>query len=186
MSTSAQTNEFSIVLVCDGPSGDLVLSIRDGLPESPYYDSQPHMTLIRGIHSKVPMSDSELVTAVRSILTTNQLLKTRVTPKKIANGFNHVYKTSSAITIKAPHVLKLTRRKFIKDLESNGFSVELIEKLVYLPHITIRLGVPLRGQRKMNATQQLAQLSTIGFSDGYIFRIYKQKHGRSIRAIKFT
>lgn len=181
-----QTNEFSVVLACDDALSGLISDIRASLPETPYYDSLPHITLLRGIRSDTALSDAELTAILGRLLNTDQLRELYVTPKKIANGFNHIYKTSSAITIKTPPALKTSRRKFIKDLESNGFSVEMIEKLVYLPHVTIRLGVPLRGQLKTTAMQRLAQFSKVNFNHIYIFRICKQDGKRTVRTIKLT
>jgi 2'-5' RNA ligase len=183
MSELIETNEFAVVLVCDSATRDVIAAIRRDLPVSPYYESIPHITLLRGIRSATHISDEQLVNGVRELLDVNQLRQVRFAPKKVVNRFNHIYKTTAAIGVQVPRKLRLLRNQFMRALRDNGFRVEPIEKLVYVPHLTIRLGVTLRGPAKAQAEGRLRQIGTIGCGAIAILRICRQDGERAVRMV---
>jgi hypothetical protein len=70
--------------------------------------------------------------------------------------------------------MKAYRKDIIKILSANNYSVSLFERLVFLPHISIRLGVPYSEHAQTVAERSFAPTSKITFSKWIVLRDIKK------------
>lgn len=136
------TSEFSICLTLGPTATRAIESIRKTLPASPYRDDTPHVTLLRTIKSPSPMNDKDLLRNIEELLELSKNLPLTARVRKPANMFSPLFRVSSLLLLRASPEMKAYRNHVIKTLRANNYSISWFERLVFLPHISIRLGVP--------------------------------------------
>lgn len=183
MTKRVLTREFSICLL---PTDDVirdVQTLRQDLPASPYRDDIPHATLLRGITSNSDMSDEALAHDIDSILSITDSLPLAVEAESVANGGNQFYSLSGGILLRTSPELLAFRQAAAHKLEQHGYTVETQELNSFIPHITIRLGVPLEGDMLQRA-QELFNGRAITFSQWLLFRLVKENGKRIMHEVR--
>ncbi len=177
MSEQKLTREFSICLL---PSDDVatdIEAIRNSLPDSPYRDDIPHITLLRGITANTDLSDDALVQDVESILSPGDNLPFEGHVLGIANKSNQFYSSTGLILLEASSQLIEFRKQVVDHLEQRGYSVEAQELTDFTPHVTIRLGVALEGT-SLHDAEELFRDRIITFSSWLVFRLIREDDKR--------
>lgn len=136
------TSEFSICLRLDSKATRAVDAIRQTLPASPYRDDTPHITLLRTIKTPSPMGDTDLLQDMERLLELSKNLPLTATVHKSANRFSPLFRVSSLVVLRASPEMQAYRKNIIRILRANNYSVGLLERLAFFPHISVRLGVP--------------------------------------------
>lgn len=176
------THEFSICLL---PNEDITIdinSLRQDLPESPYRDDIPHITILRGISTNDHLSDEDLLNKVDSLLAISNKLPISGSVHSVANASNRYYSLSSGMKLHASKELLNFRNEVITRLKANGFSIETQELANYIPHITIRLGAPLIGE-SLTRAEALFVGRSVSFNEWFLFRVIKQNDRRIMHEI---
>jgi len=176
------TCEFSICLLPNEEITSDVNSLREELPKSPYRDDIPHITLLRGITANDDLSDDALVQKIDSTLAISNKLPLDGSVHTIANASNQFYSSSSGIILRASPELLEFRKQAAAQLEMRGFSVEAQELAFFVPHITIRLGVPLTGD-SLSKAEALFSGRKVTFSHWLLFRLVKQNDNRIMHEV---
>lgn len=183
MTKEVLTREFSICLL---PTDDVttdVEALRAGLPDSPYRDDVPHITLLRGISSGMDMSDEALADDVGLTLSLSSRLPLLGTVKLIDNKSNQFYTDTGVIILESTKELLDFRKDAVNRLLEHGYTVEAQELSTYTPHVTIRLGVPLQGEF-MDETKVRFDNRTIRFGDWLLFRLVLQDDKRLMHVVR--
>lgn len=164
------TSEFAICLTLDRKNRQAVNAIRQSLPASPYRDDTPHITLLRAIKSPSETSDSDLLQDIERLLKLSENLPLTAIVYKPANRFSPMFRwTSSLVLLRASPEMKAYRKNVIKILKANNYSVGL-ERLVFLLHISIRLGIPYTGKAKAITEQSFGPGTKLTFNKWLILR----------------
>jgi 2'-5' RNA ligase len=174
MTKELLTREFSICLL---PTDDVTADIealRAKLPESPYRDDTPHITLLRGVSSGTDMSDEALVDDVGTALSLSNRLPLLGTVKLVDNKSNQFYTDTGVVILESSKELLNFRKDAVNRLLEHGYTVEAQELNTYTPHITVRLGVPLL-DKFMDETRTMFDNRTITFSRWLLFRLVRSE-----------
>lgn len=174
MDQSGLTSEFSVCLTLDPETTQAVNAIRQTLPASPYRDDTPHVTLLRTIKCPSQMSDNDLLRDMERLLELSKHLPLTATVHKPANIFSPLFRFSSLVLLYASPEMKSYRKYIIKILKANNYSIGLFERLIFLPHISMRLGVPYTKHAKIMTGQSFAPESKITFNKWIILRDIKK------------
>jgi 2'-5' RNA ligase len=174
MDQSGMTSEFSICLVLDPEATQAVEAIRQTLTPSPYRDDTPHVTLLRTIKCPSQMNDTDLLQDMERLLEISKNLPLTTTVHKSANIFSPLFRVSSQIQLYASPELKSYRKHIMRILKANNYSVGLFEHLAFLPHISVRLGVPYTEQARLMTEQSFVPETKITFSKWIILRDIKK------------
>lgn len=102
---------------------------------------------------------------------------------KVVNRISRHYSSTSVIQVKAPAALTKERKILIKKLIANDCKVELMEKIAYFPHVTIRLGVPLKRAARREFYRKIRQQGDIRFTRACSIVIVHENNKRSAREI---
>jgi 2'-5' RNA ligase len=167
------TSVFSICLLLDKKSTKAVNDIRQTLPASPYRDDTPHITLLRAIKSSSRMSATDLLRDMEKLLKLSKNLPLTATVHKSANSFSPLFKISSMVLLQASPAMKKYRKDIIKTLRANNYSVNL-ERIVFSPHISVRLGVPYTKQARVMTEQSFELGSELACDRWVILRDIKK------------
>ena len=168
------TSTFSICLTPDPKITEAIQAIRQVLPTSPYRDDTPHITLLRTIKTPSPMSDAEVLQDMERLLELSKNLPLTATVHKPATRFSPLFRFSSLVILRASPDMKLYRKSIKRILKANKYPVGIVERLTFLPHISIRLGVPYTKRTKAMAEQNFSAESKIAFSGWVILRDIKK------------
>lgn len=174
MNPSGLTSEFSICLTLDPKATQAVHTIRQTLPASPYRDDTPHVTLLRTIKCPTQMNDTDLLQAMDQLLEPSKNLPLTATVYKPANIFSPLFRVSSQVQLSASPEMKSYRKHIMKTLKANGYSLGLFERFAFLPHVSIRLGVPYTKQAKLMTEQNFAPGAILTFNTWIILRDIKK------------
>lgn len=174
MNQSGMTREFSICLLPDPKLMHAVEAIRRTLPPSPYRDDTPHATLLRTIKCPSQMSDADLLQDMERLLELSKNLPLTATIHKPANIFSPLFRVSSQVQLRTSSEMKAYRKHVMRVLKDNNYSVGLFEHLAFLPHISIRLGVPYTKQARLMTEQSFVPETKITFSQWIILRDIKK------------
>lgn len=183
MTKEVLTREFSICLL---PTDDVTADIealRARLPDSPYRDDVPHITLLRGISSDTDMSDETLADDVGTTLSLSSRLPLLSTVRLIDNKSNQFYTDTGVVILESSKELLDFRKDAVNRLMERGYTVEAQELSTYTPHITVRLGVPLQGE-VMGETRLRFHNRTIRFGDWLLFRLVLQDDKRLMHVVR--
>lgn len=129
------------------------------------------------------MSDKELLDEINSLLALSSNLPFQSTVTKIANKSNQFYSSSGLLLLQASKSLLAYREEVAARLIKNNYSVESQELHDYTPHITIRLGVPLKGGILKQAQESL-NAKVISFNQWMLFRLVLVDGKRTMREIR--
>ena len=168
------TSEFSICLTLGNKTTQDVDAIRHAMPASPYRDDTPHVTLLRTIKTSSPMSDAALLQDIERLLEISQNVSFTVTVHKPVNRFSPLFGVSSLVLLYASREMKSYRKNMIKILRAHNYSVGLVERLAFLPHISVRLGVPYTERTKAMAERSLSPRSNLTLSSWIVLRDIKK------------
>jgi hypothetical protein len=168
------TSEFSICLTLDHEATQAVDAIRQTLSASPYRDDTPHVTLLRTIKTPVPMSDMELLQDMERLLELSKKPPLAAMVDKLANRFSPLFRMSSLVILHASPELEAYRKSMLRILKANNYSVGLVERLAYFPHISVRLGVPYTEEARALTKQSFPPKNTLTFSKWIILRDVKK------------
>ena len=182
MTKEVLTREFSICLLPTADVTEDIEALRATLPESPYRDDVPHITLLRGIASDTDMSDKALADDIASTLSLSSQLPLTCTVKAFENRSNQFYSSTGAAVLESSLELFELRKDAVQRLMERGYTVEAQELSTYTPHITIRLGVPLQGKAMAEAMIAFGN-RTISFSGWLLFRLVVQDDKRLMRVV---
>ena len=174
MDQSGVTSEFSICLTLDRKATQAVDAIRQTLPPSPYRDDTPHVTLLRTIKCPSQMSDADLLHDMEKLLELSKNLPLTATAHKPANIFSPLFRVSSQVQLHASPEMKSYRKHIMRILRANNYSVGLFEHFAFLPHISVRLGVPYTKQARLMTEQSFVPETKITFSKWIILRDIKK------------
>jgi hypothetical protein len=172
--SSGLTSEFSICLTLDSKAEQTVDAIRQVLPTSPYRDDTPHITLLRTIKTPSPTSDTDLLRAMEQLLELSKNLPLTATVHKSANRFSPLFRVSSLVILRASPEMRSYRKNMLRTLRANNYSVGIVERLAFFPHISVRLGVPYSKQAKTMTDQSFVAESEITFSRWVLLRDIKK------------
>jgi hypothetical protein len=174
MDQSGMTSEFSICLVLDPKATQAVEAIRQTLPVSPYRNDTPHLTLLRTIKAPSQVSDKDLLQYMEQLLEVSKNLPLTATVQKPANVFSPLFRTSSQIQLRASPEMKSYRKHIMRTLKANNYSVGLFEHLAFLPHISVRLGVPYTESARAMTEQNFCPETKLTFNNWIILRDIKK------------
>jgi len=168
------TSEFSICLLLDAEATRAVEDICQTLPASPYRDDTPHITLLRAIKSPSIASDEALLQEMEKLLELSKNLPLSATVHKSANRFSPLFRWSSSLVLLHPSPeMRAYHKKIIGILQANNYPVSL-ERLLFLPHISIRLGIPYTERAKAMTEESFSAGSKLTFSTWIILRDIKK------------
>lgn len=169
------TSEFSICLTLDHKATQAVEAIRQSLPASPYRDDTPHVTLLRTIKTPSPMSDPKLLADMERLLGVSKNLPLTATVHRPANQFDPLFRWfSSQVVLQASPEIKAYRNHVLRTLRANHYSVGLVSRLIFFPHISVRLGVPFTEEAKAMAEQRFSPQTELTFNGWMILRDVKR------------
>lgn len=180
------TREFSICLLPDQATADKILQLRAEMPTSPYRDDTPHVTLLRGVVSPTDVNDEQLLHTLESFLEPDSNLPANFQVKKIANRSSHLYSSSSLVILQAGKQVKSYRKKVIRTLKQNGYTIPLLDRAIYIPHLTIRLGVPVKDQTRKTAAQLFPHGSDATCGSWMVLRLTAAEPTRLMREISLV
>ena len=176
------TSEFSICLLPDLQTVQAVEAIRQTLPASPFRDDTPHISLLRRIKSPALMSDEELLQDMARLLDLSKGLPLIATVHKSINRYSPLFRVSSMVLLQASPEMKAYRKRMLTTLKASNYSVAL-ERLIFLPHISVRLGVPYTDKAKSMAEQGFHPGAKITFNKWIILRDIKKDGKYLVREI---
>jgi hypothetical protein len=174
MDESGFTSEFSICLTLSPETTSAVNAVRESMAASPYRDDTPHITLLRTIKCPRQMSDADLLQDIERILELSKNLPFTARVKKLANVFSPLFRTSSLINLTASSEMKSYRKHVLKTLKANNYSVGIVEHIAYLPHISVRLGVPYTAKTKQMTERSFPNGTELNFENWIILRDIKR------------
>ncbi|HSW91709.1 MAG TPA: 2'-5' RNA ligase family protein [Candidatus Saccharimonadales bacterium] len=184
MEQTGLTNQFSVCLTLDPKAEQAVGAIRETLSASPYRDDTPHITLLRTIKTPTPMSDTDLAQDMERLLGLSKTLPLTAAVHKPANRFSPLFRTSSLIILHASPEMKSYRKHILKILKANNYSVSWYERIVFFPHISIRLGVSYTEEAKAMAAQSFRPGTKLTFNRWIILRDIKKDGQYLVKEIK--
>lgn len=159
-----------------------IQALRQKLPASPYRDDVPHSTLLRGITSKSNVPDDALVRKVDAAVSISKRLPLIARVQSVTNMSNQFYTDSGVILLQASPELLTYRQETASLLAQNDYQVEAQELDVFMPHITIRLGVALEGAL-LEEAEALFKDRTITFGRWLLFRLAKEGNKRRMHQV---
>jgi len=175
MGQDGLTSEFSLCLTLDHKTTQAVDAIRQTLPASPYRDDTPHVTLLRTIKTPSPMSDTDLLTDMERLLGLSKNLPLTATIHKPANGLDPLFRWfSSRILLYVSPEMKSYRKHILRILRANNYSVGIVSRLTFFPHISVRLGVPYTEHAKTMAERIFSPETKLTFNEWIILRDIKK------------
>ena len=175
MDQSGLTSKFSICLLLDRTSAQAVDTIRQTLPASPYRDDTPHVTLLRTIKTPSPMSDKDLLDDMERILGLSKRLPLTTTVRRPATSLDPVFRWfSSQVLLSVSPEIQSCRKHMLLTLRANNYSVGLVSRLTFFPHISVRLGVPYTEKARGIAAQSFSPGTNLTFSKWIILRDIKK------------
>ena len=178
------TSEFSICLTLGHEAAQAVETVRQTLPASPYRNDTPHLTLVRTIKTQTPMSDAELAQDMERLLGLSKELPLTVTVRKLANSFDPLFRWfSSQVLLRASPEIKSYRKRMLRTLQANNYSVGIVSRLTFFPHISVRLGVPYTGKAKAIAEQSFVPGTKLTFNGWIILRDIKKDGKYLVREV---
>lgn len=183
MEPSGLTRTFSVCLSLNPEVRKTVDDIRQMLPASPYRDDTPHMTLLRTIKSPSRINDADLLRDMKRILEVSKNLPLTAVIQKPANRFSPLFGLSSLVVLTASPEMKAYRKNVIDTLRANNYSVGLVERLSFLPHITVRLGVPFTRKARATAAQGFRAGNRLNFDTWIILRDIKKDGKYLVREV---
>lgn len=184
MDQSGLTSKFSICLTLDPETVQAVDAIRQALPASPYRDDTPHVTLLRTIKSPSQMSDTDLLQDMGRLLALSKGLPLTAAVHKPANRFSPLFRVSSLVLLHASPEMKSYRKNIIRILRANHYSMSLFERLIFLPHISIRLGVPYNDNARNITERSFRPETRLSFSKWAILRDIKRDGKYLVKEIR--
>lgn len=161
---------FSICLALDTKTTQTVQDIRQTMPASPYRDDTPHVTLLWPIKCPSHMSDKDLLRAMEQLLDLSKQLPLSAIVYRPANGLSLLFGFSSIVLLRASPEMKAYRRHIRKVLQANKYSIGLFGYLAYVPHISIRLGIPYTKHSKRLTKQSFTRRTELTFNKWIILR----------------
>jgi hypothetical protein len=172
------TSEFSICLKLDDEATKAVDAIRKALPPSPYRDDTPHLTLVRTIKTPSPMSDNDLLEDMERLLELSKGLPISATVRKPANSFDPLFRWfSSQLIIDTSLEIASYRKHILRTLHASNYSVGIVSRLTFFPHISVRLGIPYTEEARAIAEGSFAPGTKLTFNKWTIMRDIK-KNGK--------
>jgi hypothetical protein len=120
------------------------------------------------------------------LLKLSKSLPFTVKVRKPANRSNSLYRPSSLLLLHASPEMKAYRKNIMKILKENGYSISFLETKLFMPHITVRLGVPYSKSTKTMIQQSFEVGKDISLSKWVIFRIIKKDGKRLVKEISLT
>jgi hypothetical protein len=174
MDQHGMTSKFSICFPLDHKATRAVGAIRQTLPASPYRDDTPHVTLLRAIKSSSQMDDIDLLRDMERLLELSKNLPLTAAVHKSANRFSPLFCFSSLVLLHASPEMKSYRKHVLKILKANGYSFSLYERMLFFPHISIRLGVPYTEHAKVMTEQSFSPGAKLTFDRWIILRDVKK------------
>ena len=168
------TSQFSICLALDPKTTQAVHTIRRTLSASPYRDDTPHVTLLRTIKCPSQMNDTDLLQDMERLLGLSKNLPLAATVHKPATRFSPLFRFSSQVQLYASPEMKSYRKQIMRILKANHYSIGLFEHLAFLPHISIRLGVPYTDPAKAMAERSFSPKTKLTFDTWIILRDIKK------------
>jgi hypothetical protein len=96
------------------------------------------------------------------------------TVHKILNRFSPLFRNTSLVTLRASDEMRIYRKHVMKTLKANGYSVGFVEHLAFMPHISVRLGIPYTKQAKLLTSQNFAADTELTFRKWIILRDIKK------------
>jgi hypothetical protein len=172
--TNGTTSEFSICLALDPKTTQAVNAIRETLPASPYRDDTPHVTLLRTIKCPSQMSDADLLQDMEKLLGISKNLPLTATVHKPANMFSPLFRTSSQVRLHASPEMKSYRKHIMRTLKANNYSIGAFERLAFLPHISVRLGIAYTKHAKAMTKHSFSPKTKLTFNKWIILRAIKK------------
>ena len=120
------------------------------------------------------MGDMDMLQDMERLLKLSKNLPFTVVVHKPANKFTPLYRTSSLVLLQASPEMKLYRKNILRSLKINNYSVDLIERLAFYPHISIRFGVPYTESAKAMTEQSLVPETKLILNRWVILRDIKK------------
>jgi 2'-5' RNA ligase len=184
MAEQELTNEFSICLFADKDMTGRINSLRSRLPESPYRDDPPHITLLRGIQTRDHVEDEVLVSDLERILQISKKLPFDAVVSDVVDMDrpNQLYTATSMFMLRPSKELADFRVNIVGALTQSGFTIEQQEMDNYIPHLTIRLGVPLESQMLSWVKKDFIG-NKVEFLSWVIFRLYMKDGKRFMHTV---
>ena len=180
--SSQPTNEFSICLLANSETTADIESMRRELPTSPHRDDPPHITLLRGVTSSAFVSDAAIAKSMGALLTM-QPDSIGGNVKGVEDKSNHLYSSTTALTLTLSDVILNYRKALINNLKANNYKVESQELATFIPHLTIRLGVALdETERKRAEAHFLGK--QIKFTRYALFRLVQHNGSRQMHIVE--
>jgi 2'-5' RNA ligase len=179
------TGDFSICLICDAKSAALVNRAREVVPNSKQRDDRPHMTLLRELKGPAGLSDEELLKRLSNLTNYSSMVsqKVRSCRPMVWQGF---YGWSTVMPVRTTKELRAQRRELLRNVLGEGFGCATLDKYVFIPHITVRLGA-YAGRRQRAEIRTLIPPGTeFGFDSVVIFRTLQEGGRRLIREVPLT
>jgi hypothetical protein len=184
MNQSGLTSQFSICLKLDDEATQAVDAIRKALPPSPYRDDTPHLTLARTIKTPSILDDKELLDDMGRLLELSKDLPLTATVRKPANSLDPLFRWfSSQLIIDVSPEIESYRKHILRTLHVNNYSVGLVSRLTFLPHISVRLGVPYTAEARAIAERSFAPGAKLIFNKWIILRDIKQDGEYLVREV---
>lgn len=169
------TSEFSICFTLDPKRAQAVHAIREILPPSPYRDDTPHVTLLRTIKTPTPMSDADLLKDMERLLGLSKSLPLSATVHKTADGFDPLFRWfSSRVLVHASPEIKAYRKHMLQILRANNYSVGIVSRLTFFPHISVRLGVRYTEKARAMTERSFSPKTKLTFNKWIILRDMKK------------
>ena len=184
MNQGGLTSKFSICLKLDNEATQAVNAIRKTLPASPYRDDTPHITLLRTIKTPSPMSDTDLSQDMERLLGLSKDLPLTANVRKPANSFDPLFRWfSSQVLLHTSPEIKSFRKRILRILQANNYSVGIVSRLTFFPHISVRLGVPYTEKAKAMAKRSFSPETKLTFNGWIILRDIKKDGKYLVREI---
>lgn len=158
----------------DDASTNAVNQIRDILPPAPLRDDSPHVTLLRSIGTPSDMKDEDLLEDMERILKLSSSLPFTARVVKISNIYSPLFGITSSVTLKASSELATYQKKLKKVLRAQNYSIGFFARLAFMPHISVRLGVPYNKQAKETTEKVFAPGTKLTFVKWAILRDVKK------------
>ncbi len=179
MSNALTTAEFGICLQPNLEIVQAVETLRRDMPASPHRDDTPHLTLQRTIRSPEMVDDDTLCRQVETALDPLRTLPVTATAGKVTTRFSPLYGPSSVLLVRPSPELRDLRSDVTRRLRAAGYTVGLLERLISMPHISVRLGVP---SSCIDRPPHLCG-QPIAFDNWAVFRVLSQGKRRSVREL---
>ena len=124
-----------------------------------------------------------MVGHVEATLSIAEHLPLEATVREVANKSNQFYSSSGVMILDASDKLQAFRQEVVRKLSEAGYAVEDQELRAFVPHVTVRLGVPLEGEQFARA-QEKFEGRTIAFNQWVLFRLVKAGDSRTMREVR--